>query len=113
MTAPEGAEILVRVAAIGRTGRQISSRSDPAASLLSRRADIERGIAAGTEVISGSISKIESPGGWDLDSVEAKFGITLGAEGSIIVSKASLEASFEITVTYRRNAVPTGATSNL
>jgi hypothetical protein len=111
MTTLDGAQVLVRVEPTDRDGRQISSHIDPADSLRSREADIERGIAAGTRVISTSIPTITSPAGWSLDSVEATFGITLGAEGSVIVSKASLEASFEVTVSYRRNS-PAAAVTN-
>lgn len=102
-------EVLIRVEASDRSGRQINRGLNPAQSLRSRRDDIAEGIAAATEVISSSVSTIARPAEWSLDSVEAKFGITLGAEGSVIISKATVEASFEVTVCYRRD--PAGSQS--
>lgn len=100
----DAAEVFVRVESTDPSGRQIAGVANLAESLGSRAVDIARGIAAGTEVISGSIANIANPDGWSLESVDATFGITLGTEGSVIVSKASFEASFEVTVSYRRNA---------
>jgi hypothetical protein len=104
MISENNSNVLVRVEATDARGREIGGGFDPVDSLGSRAKDIERGIAFGSSVIGDSITKVTSPRGWSVDSVEVKFGITLGAEGSVIVSKASFEASFEVTVRYGRQA---------
>lgn len=95
--------VLVRVAPVDTGGRQIKAVLNVAETLESRLDDVRRGVAAGTEAVSASLAGIARPAGWAVESVEAKFGITLGAEGTVIVAKASLEASFEVTVTYKRD----------
>ena len=102
-------KVLIRVEALDRSGRQIGWEANLAEAIRSRRDDITRGIAAATEVISSSITAVANPDGWSLDSVEAKFGITLGTEGSVIISKATVEASFEVTVCYRRDPDGSGS----
>jgi hypothetical protein len=94
--------VLVRVSAVDQSGRQIKGPSNAAEALEARLDDVRRGIAAGTAAVSASMEAVARPTGWSVESVEATFGITLGAEGAVIVAKASLEASFEITVTYQR-----------
>lgn len=94
--------VLIRVAAVGTNGRQIRNPPNVAEALESRLDDVRRGIAAGTSAISASMADVACPRGWNVESIEATFGITLGAEGTVIVAKASLEASFEVTVTYHR-----------
>jgi hypothetical protein len=94
--------VFVRVAAIDQRGRQIKAPSNIAETLSSRLEDVRKGVAAGTRAVSASMAAVASPNGWQVESVEATFGITLGSEGSVIVAKASLEASFEVTVTYQR-----------
>lgn len=106
MSDESSTEILVRVQPIGPTGRQVGGH-DPADALSARSDDIKRGVAAGVGVVSESIAAIKPAAGWSVDSVDATFGITLGAEGSVIVSKASVEASFEITVSFRRDTADT------
>jgi hypothetical protein len=96
------AEVLVRVSAVDQRGRQIKNPSNPAQTLESRLEDVRRGIAAGTAAISAAMADVARPPGWSVESIEATFGITLGSEGTVIVAKASLEASFEVTVTYQR-----------
>lgn len=95
-------EILVRVVPLAR-GREIGWGADVAESLEKRLGDIRRAMAAGTRAVAAGVPDMETPQGWSLSQVEAKFGVTLAAEGSVIVSKASAEASFEVTITYRRD----------
>lgn len=98
--------ILVRVAPVDSVGRKIS-RPDVAQALQDRARDIINGVKAGTSAIANSLSELASPDGWSIQKVDAVFGITLAAEGSVIVSKASAEASFEVTVSFeRRIGVP-------
>jgi hypothetical protein len=82
--------------------RQISSRQRTTALLRDRRGDIEAAVGEACEIVQDSVAKVEARHGWRVGSLEAKFGLTLGAEAGVIVSKASAEASFEVTVTIER-----------
>jgi hypothetical protein len=79
--------------------RQISARRRTTSLLEDRRAEIEAAVRAACEVVQGSVAKVDTQHGWQVTSVEAKFGIVLAAEAGVIVSRASAEASFEVTVT--------------
>jgi hypothetical protein len=96
--------VLVAIQPIGASGRRIAAGSDPAALLSSRIDDVRRGFEAGVEAMGSGLTSVDAPAGWDIASVEAKFGLTLGAEGSIIVSSISAAASFEVTITFERNS---------
>lgn len=82
--------------------RQIGSRQRTTQLLQERRGDIEAAVGEACEIVQGSVAKVEARQGWRVGSLEAKFGLTLGAEAGVIVSKASAEASFEVTVTIER-----------
>jgi hypothetical protein len=82
--------------------RQIGPRQRTTALLQERRGDIEAAVGEACEIVQDSVGKVEARHGWRVSSLEAKFGIILGAEAGVIVSKASVEASFEVTVTIER-----------
>jgi Trypsin-co-occurring domain 1 len=82
--------------------RQIGSRHRTSALLRERRGDIEAAVGEACEIVQDSVTKVDARNGWRVSSLEAKFSITLGAEAGAIISKASAEASFEITVTIER-----------
>jgi hypothetical protein len=82
--------------------RQISSRRRTTALLQDRRTEIEAAVRAACEVVQDSAAKVDTQQGWRVSTVEAKFGIVLAAEAGVIVSRASAEASLEITVTVER-----------
>jgi hypothetical protein len=83
--------------------RQISSRRRATALLEERRADIEAAVREACEIVQNSVAKVDPKEGWQLKTLEAKFGLTLVAEAGVIVSRASAEASFEVTVTIERS----------
>lgn len=101
--APSSDTVFIQIAPVDSNGRQISRRTELTQSLESRVDDLRRGIQAGALAISESLPTLEGPKDWSVESVDATFGITLGAEGSVIVSKATAEASLEVTISYRRN----------
>jgi hypothetical protein len=82
--------------------RQISSRHRTTAMLRDRRGDIEAAVREACEIVQESAAKIDERHGWRVGSLEAKFGLTLAAEAGVIVSRASAEAAFEVTVTIER-----------
>lgn len=68
---------------------------------LSKRAgDIEAAIREATAIASRSL--VEPTGGFSVSSLEVTFGVSLSAEAGVIVSKASIEASLEVTVSIER-----------
>ncbi|MGB0072326.1 MAG: CU044_2847 family protein [Terracidiphilus sp.] len=82
--------------------RQIGPRVRTTALLRDRRDDIEAAVGEASAIIQESVTKVEDKGGWRVKSLEAKFGLTLAAEAGVILSKASAEASFEVTITIER-----------
>lgn len=82
--------------------RQISSRQRTTALLHERRDDIEAAVGEACGIVQDSVAKVDTRHGWHVSSLEAKFGLTLSAEAGVIVSRASAEASFEVTVTIER-----------
>lgn len=91
---------LVQVEQIGVDGRLISAMSNPAQLLSDRVDDIRRGVQAGAAALGESVSALMPPDGWKMGAVEAKFGVSLGVEGSVILSKATAEATFEVTLRF-------------
>ena len=83
-------------------GRQIVSRTRATALLQDRRSDIEAAVSEATKIIQDSAANIENKAAWQVKSIEAKFGLTLGAEAGVILSRMSAEASIEVTVTIER-----------
>jgi hypothetical protein len=82
--------------------RQIGPRQRTTALLRDRRHDIEAAVTEATTILQDSAVKVENAPGWRVSGIEATFGLTLAAEAGVIVSKASAEASFEVTITIER-----------
>lgn len=82
--------------------RQIGARHRATELLSERRADIEAAVGEASQIVQDSVAKVDERSGWRVRTVEAKFGLTLSAEAGVIVSRASAEASFEVTVTIER-----------
>ncbi len=85
--------------------RQIAPTERLTAQLSSRRDDIQAAVALAVDIVQNSASTAESKGGWRVSEVEASFGLTLTAEAGVIVSRASAEAAFEVTITVSRDGV--------
>jgi len=82
--------------------RQISPRHRTTAALQERRGDIEAAVSEACQIVQDSVAKVDAQHGWRVSTLEAKFALTLAAEAGVIVSRASAEASFEVTVTIER-----------
>lgn len=82
--------------------RQIGPRQRATELLSERRSDIESAVDETCGIVQNSAARLDERHGWRVSTLEAKFGLTLSAEAGVIVSKASAEASFEITVTIER-----------
>lgn len=94
--------VLVQVVEL-QSGREIGWGANVAEQLTDRLDDIHSAISAGAQAVAQSLEGLNSPAGWQLSEVSAAFGITLTAEAGVILSKASAETTFEVTVTYQRN----------
>jgi Trypsin-co-occurring domain 1 len=82
--------------------RQIRERNRTTALLRDRAGDIESAVQEASTIVQASVAKVEDKGGWAMKSVEVKFGLVLTAEAGVVLSRASAEASFEVTLTIER-----------
>jgi hypothetical protein len=98
---PSATQVYVQVVELD-SGRAIGWGSNLAEPLRNRVADIESGIRAAAQTVAVSLHGLPSADGWQLDEVSASFGITLTAEAGVIVSKASTEANFDVSLTFKR-----------
>lgn len=98
---PIAAEAMVQVVDLV-SGREITWGGNVVEKLDERLVDVRTAIVAGVRAVSQSLDRFPAPAEWQLAELSAKFGITLAAEAGVVVSKASAEATFEVTVTFRR-----------
>jgi hypothetical protein len=94
-------DVLVRVVEV-RGGREISWGNNLAEQLGNRAAEIRAAIQAGAATVAAGLRELPDAKGWVLGEVEVSFGVTLTAEAGVLLSKASAEATFEVTVSYQR-----------
>ncbi|MDD7942872.1 CU044_2847 family protein [Actinomycetospora lutea] len=94
--------VYVPVVEIGDTGREIGWGSNVSEMLGSRLDDIRDAIQAGAISVSRGLKDLPAAGNWQVSEVEASFGITLAAEAGVILSKASSEATFDVSITFTR-----------
>jgi hypothetical protein len=86
-----------------RSGREIGWGANATELLKARLSDVRVAISAGAESVADSLSALPAPEQWKATEVSACFGITLAAEAGVVLSKASTEATFEITITFSRH----------
>lgn len=97
------ANVRVETVEIDSSGtRQIKQRTRTTALLRERAGDIDSAIQEASSIVQESVAKAEGKGDWRMRSVEVKFGLVLTAEAGVILSRASAEASFEVTLTIER-----------
>lgn len=97
------ADVRIETVAVDATGsRQISSRTRTSSALGDRAAELEEAIVQASVIAQQSLSRVQRRDGWQVASMEVAFGLTLAAEAGVILSKASAEASFEVTLTVER-----------
>lgn len=82
--------------------RQIASRERTTALLEDRREEIQTAISQAVVIVQAPLAQQPEANGWKVSSVTATFGITLSAEAGVILTRASAEASFEVTLTIER-----------
>ncbi|MCT9080149.1 CU044_2847 family protein [Streptomyces fulvoviolaceus] len=99
------ADAVVRVETVeldARGSRQIGSRARPTVPLEERAAELRAAIVSASAIAQDSLAQVEPRDGWRVSSLQVVFGVTLAAEAGVILSKASAEASFEVTLTVDR-----------
>ncbi|URN07682.1 hypothetical protein LUW74_32880 [Actinomadura madurae] len=96
--------VRVETVSIDRAGtRQIRSKDRSTDSLAARREEIQTAIEEASSILQEAAAKSPDAAGWRVTTLEATFGLTVAAEAGIVVSKASAEASFEVTITIERS----------
>ncbi|WP_234329892.1 CU044_2847 family protein [Streptomyces viridochromogenes] len=98
---------LVRVETVevnGHGARQIGARTRQSAPLADRQDELRDAIRQASTIAQDSLAQVPERHGWAVTSAEVTFGITLAAEAGVILSKASAEASFEVTLTVERTS---------
>ena len=101
MTEPASTgEVLVQVLPV-QDGREIGWASNRVAAFRDRLGDVREAVVSGAQAVADSLPGLPSAEGWRLHEVEGSFGISLTAEGGVILTKASAGMTFEITVTFQ------------
>jgi hypothetical protein len=94
--------VLVQVVPV-EGGREIGWGSSRVAALGDRLADVREAVISGARAVADSLPGLPSADGWRLGEVSGSFGISLTAEGGVIlIAKASAAVTFEVTVTFQR-----------
>ncbi|MFF3541566.1 CU044_2847 family protein [Streptomyces platensis] len=97
-------QVRVETVALDAQGsRQIASRQRTSSTLNARAGELQEAIVQAAAIAQQSLSEVPQRNGWSVSSMEVVFGLTLGAEAGVILSKASAEASFEVTLTVDRS----------
>ncbi|WP_127451385.1 CU044_2847 family protein [Streptomyces sp. B29(2018)] len=97
-------EVRVETVALDTAGsRQIASRTRATTALGDRSAELEAAIVQASSIAQQSLTQVPQRDGWRVAGMEVTFGLTLAAEAGVILSKASAEASFEVTLTVERD----------
>ncbi|MFJ2766846.1 CU044_2847 family protein [Streptomyces sp. NPDC087300] len=84
--------------------RQIAARTRTTSPLADRSAEVEEAIVQAAGIAQQALTQAPARDGWQVSSMEVTFGLTLAAEAGVILSKASAEASFEVTLTVERTS---------
>jgi hypothetical protein len=86
----------------GHGSRQISNRTRRSAPLAERADEVREAIQQAPVLAQNSLAQVPERHGWAVRSVQVTFGLTLAAEAGVNLSKASTEASLEVTLTVKR-----------
>lgn len=85
-----------------RGNREISERSHLTVQLAERSAEVQNAITEAAGIAQDSLQNLPERQGWQVSGLEITFGVTLAVEAGVIISKASGEASFEVTMSIER-----------
>jgi hypothetical protein len=96
------ASVFVQVMPV-EDGREIGWGSSLVATFSDRLDDVRAAVIAGAHAVAGSLSGLPSADGWKLREVSGSFGVSLAAEGGVILTKATAGTTFEVQVTFERD----------
>jgi hypothetical protein len=86
-----------------RDGREIAWGGGATEQLRDRVADVEKAVSDGVKTVAAGLRDLaKTPEGWEVAEVKASFGVGLAAESGVVLTKVSGEATFEVSVTFRR-----------
>jgi hypothetical protein len=95
-------KVLVQVVPVDE-GREIGWGESTAEQLRNRLEDIRLAVKEGAKAVADSLEGLPDAKGWRLGEVSAKFGVTLTAQAGVILSSASVGATFEVTVLFKHD----------
>jgi hypothetical protein len=95
------ADVLVQVVPVDG-GREIGWGAARVEVFRDRLTDVRDAVVSGARAVAESLGGLPSTEGWRLHEVSGSFGISLAAEGGVILTKATAGTTFEITVTFQR-----------
>jgi hypothetical protein len=95
-------QVLVQVVPT-EPGREIGWGASRVGALADRLGEIREAIHEATQAIAESLSNAPVASGWSMTEMSASFGVSLSAEGGVIVTKATAGTTFEVTVTFRHD----------
>ena len=98
----ESEKVFVMVVPLEETG-QIGLGDNLTQKLGDRLDDIRSAIETGVRSVAKSLENIRDEPGWSLTEVTTSFQVTLTTEAGVILSKGSAGATFEVTVSFRRD----------
>ncbi|MCF3119154.1 hypothetical protein IPZ68_05455 [Streptomyces arenae] len=98
------AEVRVETVVWEAGSRQVSTRVRTSEALHERAAELAEAIAQASSIARESLAReslarVPRQGGWQVSAMEVTSGLTPTAEAGVILSKASAEASFGVTLT--------------
>jgi hypothetical protein len=93
--------VLVQVLPV-EDGREIGWGSNLVATFSDRLDDVRAAVVAGANAVAASLSGLPSADGWKVREVSGSFGVSLVAEGGVILTKATAGTTFEVQVTFER-----------
>ena len=74
-------------------------------SLVNRVQDLRNAIGDAARIVMGSLDSFPRNDQWETSEVSGRFGLTLAAEGGVILSKAGIETTFEVEIKFTRTNV--------
>lgn len=101
MSEPDAGQVLVQVVQVDE-GRQIGWGSNLTERLNARLEDVQTAITSGAQAVAGGLPGLPHVSDWRVREVTGTFGLSLTAEAGVILSRASTEATFEVSVTFER-----------
>lgn len=97
-------EVRVETVALDAHGaRQIAGRQRTTVPLGERADEVRDAIVQASVIAQQSLDQVPQHEAWKVTSMEVGFGLILGAESSVILSRSSAEASFTVTLTVERS----------